>query len=236
MMAASPGSFIETVLSAEPPIVSHDQRMPTRARAWYSSASAISLIFLLFIGLTACAPSEFDSADELVHFLRSPENNLSYLAQHENITITLTYKPTDLMVYQELGDSPADYTQLNNLQKKYENYYFFILNFSHTATNSYAAGSFFEKVRKLSYNLHEYVNLTTSSQDTIFVGEFAPIRSIPSERESDIIIVFKREKSKGQEWIQFNLNEFGLGVGDQQFKFRVDDLERIPRLKFAIVS
>lgn len=235
-MAASTGNFIETDFSAEPPIVLCDQRKSTRTFVWCRPALALSFIFMVLIGLTACAPSEFDSADELVHFLRSPENNLSYQAEHENLTISLTYKPTDLMVYQELGDSPADYTQLNNLQKKYENYYFFILNFSHTATNSYAAGSFFEKVRKLSYNLHEYVNLTTSSQDTIFVGEFAPIRSIPSDRESDIIIVFKREKSKGQEWIQFNLNEFGLGVGDQQFKFKVDDLERIPRLKFAIVS
>ncbi|RAW00964.1 hypothetical protein [Pseudochryseolinea flava] len=192
-------------------------------------------LFMMVLSLAACSPSEFESADELQLFLKSPENNLSYHTQHNNMTISLTYKPTDLMVYQELGDSPANYTQLNNLQRKYESYYFFILNFSHTATNSHAAGSFFEKVKKLSYNLHEYVNLTTST-DTIFVGEFAPIRTIPSDRESDIIIVFKRDKSKGHEWVQFNLNEFGLGVGNQQFKFRVDDLEKIPRLKFAIVS
>jgi hypothetical protein len=68
------------------------------------------------------------------------------------------------------------------------------------------------------------------------VGEFAPVRSHLPDQTSDIVIVFKKGKSKGQDWIQFNLNEFGLGVGDQQFKFRVEDLEQVPRLKFAIVS
>jgi hypothetical protein len=194
------------------------------------------LLLFLTAALFGCKPNEFSTVDELVHFLRSPENNLSYETQHDDLTISLSYKPTDLMVYQELGDSPADYTQLSNLQKKYDGYYFFILSLSHDTTNSQVTGSFFEKVQHLSYNLNDYVNLTTSSMDTIFVGEFAPARSISTDKASDIIIVFKKEKSKGQEWIQVNLNEFGLGVGDQQFKFHIDDLEQVPRLKFAIVS
>jgi hypothetical protein len=203
----------------------------------YRFVTRILCTFFTLVALLGCKPDEFGTAEELVHFLQSPENNLSYYAQHEDLTISLSYKPTDLMVYQELGDSPADYTQLNNLQKKYDAYYFFILSFSHESRNTQLAGSIFEKVQKLSFDLNNYVNLTTSSDDTIYVGEFAPVRSIvPSGNTSDIVIVFKKDKSKGQEWVQFNLNEFGLGIGDQQFKFRVNDLEQIPRLKFAIVS
>ena len=43
--------------------------------------------------------------------------------------------------------------------------------------------------------------------------------------ESKMLFVFNKEKAANKKWIQFNLREFGLGTGNQNFRFKVSDLE-----------
>jgi hypothetical protein len=46
------------------------------------------------------------------------------------------------------------------------------------------------------------------------------------------LFVFDKTKSKECEWVQFNLNEFGLGIGLQQFRFNLVEIEAAPKVRF----
>ena len=45
-----------------------------------------------------------------------------------------------------------------------------------------------------------------------------------------------KEKAKNQDWIQFNVNEFGLDVGNQRFRFDTKDIEHCPEMHLAVTQ
>lgn len=81
-----------------------------------------------------------------------------------------------------------------------------------------------------------YVTLTTASADTIPVGDFMLNRTYGLSQSTDLLFVFNKEETERAEWVQFNLNEFGLGAGNQRFRFKRKDLEDLPRLNFEKLS
>jgi hypothetical protein len=198
------------------------------------------LLLLSVVILSGCQPSEFGSADEMRSYIAEPANKLFHKTKKQGYNITVTYRPADLLIQQELGDFPTEYTRLSMLQKKYDGYYGFILSIEpvgvypeHLAANG---KPFNDVVQTLSQHMSDYVFLMTADQDTISVGEYMPSRTFGLSKGTDMLIVFNKEKSKNIESFKFNLNEFGLGIGPQEFIFRVKDLEQVPHLKFAVVS
>ncbi|HEY9006529.1 MAG TPA: hypothetical protein VIM75_10355, partial [Ohtaekwangia sp.] len=63
-------------------------------------------------------------------------------------------------------------------------------------------------------------------------GDFMLNRTYGMSNSTDLLFVFSKEKAKGKDWIQFNLNELGLGIGNQRFRFEMRDLENVPEVTF----
>jgi hypothetical protein len=74
--------------------------------------------------------------------------------------------------------------------------------------------------------------LVTSQADTIPVGDYAFQRTYGMGSSNALLFAFPRAEKARPEWIQFDLNEFGLGTGSLRFRFRQQDLEAVPPLKF----
>jgi hypothetical protein len=186
--------------------------------------------------LFGCTNSEVQTAEELNRFILDPENNLIQKAEINGYNISVSYRPTDLLVYQETGNEPVDDRVLNDLRKKYSSYYYFILSLSkdnqEALTPSDGMAQYSELVQVMSFRMNDYVTMTTSAKDTIPVGDFMLNRTFGIGQSTDILFVFNKEKSIDKDWVQFNLNEFGLGAGNQRFRFKVADLANVPRLKF----
>ena len=51
-----------------------------------------------------------------------------------------------------------------------------------------------------------------------------------------LLFVFNKEKAKGREWVQFNLNEFGMSIGNQRFRFDRETLDNPPAIDFIIID
>jgi hypothetical protein len=79
--------------------------------------------------------------------------------------------------------------------------------------------------------MNDFVTLTTA-QDTIPVGDFMLNRTYGMSNSTDLLFVFSRDKAKDKDWVQFNLNEFGLGAGNQRFRFRTNDIADAPGVDF----
>jgi hypothetical protein len=183
--------------------------------------------------LCSCSTSEYLTPDELAVFVRQKEHGLCKVVEKGGVKLEVIYRPTDLLVGQEL-ENPIDTTAINRLRKKYSSHYYFILSLSkdnkealHQTEN---LETYSDLVETMSFRMPEYVSLTTSNSDTIAVSDFMLNRTFGMSASTDILFAFDKEKSKNKEWVQFNLDEIGLGAGDQTFRFRVKDLENVPQI------
>ena len=191
-------------------------------------------VAFMLLAFVSCKP-EYLSPEALAAFVADEENGCTKSALVEETTITVTYRPTDLMAYQEAGDDPAELARVDSLRKKYDRYYYFSLSLSRDkkeALHQTGREQYSDLVQTLSFRMAEYVTLTTAASDTIPVGDFMLNRTFGMSSSTVVLFVFSKEKAKGKEWIQFNLNEFGLGVGNQRFRFRTEDLDGVPKIKF----
>lgn len=187
--------------------------------------------------LYSCGPKEI-SKEELQSYILDEDNGLRKSAEFNGTNISVTYRPTDLWVDQEVGDKIVDKASIDSLRGKYSSYYYFIVSLSRNnkeALHQVASMSeYSEIVQTMSFRMPEHVTLTTTKQDTIPVGDFMLNRTYGLSSSTDILFAFNREKANGNSWVQFNLNEFGLGLGNQGFRFSIKDFEQTPILNFNI--
>lgn len=175
------------------------------------------------------------SPEELSSFVVNEEHGLKKSTEVNHVNIAVTYRPVDLLVYQEAGKQIAEEKEIENLRTKYGQYLYFILSLSHDnkeALHQTGVSQYSDLVQTLSFRMNEYVTMTTAANDTIPVGDFMLNRTYGMSSSTDILFVFNKEKAIGQDWIQFNLNEFGLGTGNQRFRFDMEKLVNAPQIKF----
>jgi len=192
------------------------------------------ITFIVLLSSLSCTP-EYLNKQALNGYLQEESNGLSLLKDYGNLKLKVTYHPTDLLIEQELGNN-YDEEKIKSLREKYEPYAYFMVNMESNGRDALYGSSagqsdFSDKLQTLSFRMGEYVNVTTSAQDTIPVADYAFPRTFGLAKSTNLLFVFNREEMKGKEWISFNLNEFGLKSGDQRFRFKVADLENIPKLK-----
>lgn len=190
------------------------------------------LLLLLFIG---CATRDL-TPDALNKYVLNPDNGLIRQAEINSYKIVVYNKPTDLWVQQEIEGEAISPLKIDSLQKKYDQYYYFILDLSLNDKEALRVNGEMEQfstmVQTLSFRMNNYVSMTTAAKDTIPVADFILNRTYGLSHATSLLFIFDRKRSNGAEWVQFNLNEFGLGVGDQRFRFSTEDLKNVPRIEF----
>ncbi len=210
-----------------------------------SQAASRSRSYTLWLGmilclyyLTACTPS-YLSEQELQAYVQESES-LSKTKAYKGYQIVVTYRPNDLLIAQELGGQEASsFTQLQALRKKYKDYYYFILSLSKDDKEAlYSSGGgqdqFSEMIQTLSFRMASYVNMTTAGRDTIEVADYVFPRTYGMGGATNLMFVFSKKEAEDDEWVQFNLKEFGMGLGNKTFRFRKDHLENVPKIDFRV--
>ncbi len=198
------------------------------------------LLFILAIWclVSACTPSHL-TEDELKAYVLA-QQSLTKTKESKGFVTQVSYRPVDLLIAQELGrHEAANPSELEHLKKKYIGYHYFILSLSSGDKEAlYQAGSgyrrFSDLVQTLSFRMDKYVDMTTSGSDTIQVADYVFSPTYGMGGATSLMLVFNKKYTRDDEWIQFNLDEFGLGIGSQTFRFWRKDLEEIPRIKFAV--
>jgi hypothetical protein len=198
----------------------------------------VPLLFLFTI-LISCSAPEYLTPEQLNKYVFDVDNGLTQKTEINGYLVDVTYRPTDLLLKQEIGDQPVSADKIKSLRSKYEPYYYFVLNLSKNNKEALhqvdgGMGQYSELVQTLSFRMSNYVNLTTTAQDTIPTGDFILNRTYGLSNATSLLFVFSKEKAKDKDWIQFNLNEFGLGIGNQRFRFKTKNLERTPKINFNL--
>ncbi|MEO1054882.1 MAG: hypothetical protein AAFX87_29885 [Bacteroidota bacterium] len=197
----------------------------------------IPVSLLLLLVTISCTP-QFLSEKELQAYVQDIDNGLSKKKAFKGYEVQVTYRPQDLLIAQETrGATEVDVKELEKLTKKYEDYYYFILSLSRDNKEAlYKTGGgydqFSDMVQTLSFRMANHVNMTTAGRDTIEVADYVFPRTYGMGGATNLMFVFNKKEAEGDEWVQLNLKEFGLGLGNQNFRFRKEDLDGAPKIKF----
>lgn len=219
--------------------MSDNKKRKFSIRTYRRTVSPRLLFFLLILSvlhITACTPKSL-SKEELIQHIADEDNGLSKSQVFKDFQLKVSYRPTDLLVLNEIGDhSELEQNDLETLRKKYQDHHYFTLSISKAEKEALYSGvesyeQFGDLVQTLSYRMGNYVNLTTSQQDTVFIADYAYQRTYGMNKATQLLFVFPDEELENPKWVQFNLKEFGLGLGIQNFRFNMQDLSNAPNLK-----
>ncbi|MEO1050965.1 MAG: hypothetical protein AAFX87_10065 [Bacteroidota bacterium] len=197
----------------------------------------VILSYLVLLLSISCVPQSLSEA-ELQAYVQDTDHGLSKKKQFKGYEVQVTYRPQDLLIAQETrGATALDTEELERLTKKYEDYYYFILSLSRDNKEAlYKTGGgydqFSDMVQTLSFRMASHVNMTTAGSDTIEVADYVFPRTYGMGGATNLMFVFNKKEAEGDEWVQLNLKEFGLGLGNQNFRFRKEDLDNTPKIKF----
>jgi len=195
---------------------------------------ALYLIALAALFCVAGCTTDPLTPEEYAAYIADQDNGLRKSVTVGGNTIAISYRPTDLLVKQALTGK-ATPEAIAARRKQYTPYLYFVLSLSagnREALHATAGDSYSGLLQTLSFRMNDFITLTTSAGDTIPVGDFMLNRTYGMSASTDVLVVFSGEKAKGNEWVQFNVNEFGLGTGNQRFRFDMKDLEESPSVRF----
>jgi len=191
------------------------------------------LALVMLVGMTGCVPDPL-TADEYAAYIADEDHGLRKSVSSDGTTISVSYRPTDLLVKQTLTNNKGS-EAIAERRKQYTPYLYFVLGLSagnREALHFTSGDTYSSLLQTLSFRMNDFITLTTSAGDTIPVGDFMLNRTYGMGASTDVLVVFSSEKTRGKEWVQFNLNEFGLGAGNQRFRFDMKDLEGCPAVRF----
>ncbi len=201
----------------------------------------IQLLFssLLFCGLLlmeACGRG-VDSEQALKAYTLAEKNGLVKTKDIPPINLKVVYRPTDLVVAQQLRGQQASPRLIDSLSRQYGQFAYFLLSLSANdreieAWNSRSHSQFSERLQTLAFGMRDYVQVVTSEQDTLPMVDYAYQRTFGAAASSDLLFAFDKDKMEQAKWVQFRLKDFGLGIGYNHFRFETNDLKATPTLTF----
>jgi glucose dehydrogenase len=196
-----------------------------------------SLLYLMLVLIVSSCTKTFDTLEEMNDYIQDEDNGYNYKKTIVGVDYVLQYRPTDLLVKQELGDN-NDPTQVDKLRQKYNKYLYFNLSMSKNnqeLLNGVARdkAKFGQMVNELAFGMEEKVHLFTPEKDTLTMADFIYPRMYGMSNATSIMIVYHREtKFMSQNYLNFVIQDLGLDTGDVKFKLNTKVLKNEPQLQF----
>jgi hypothetical protein len=190
--------------------------------------------FLILLLLISCKNS-FGSKEDMNAFISDTDNGLLEKKDVNGVYYSLRYRPTDLLVEQELGNS-KDKKKVQILRKKYRRFIYFNLSISKNSQellNDVEKEKFAETVNDLVFRMDQKVHLITPEKDTIPMMDFIYPRMYGSTDATTIMFVYPREnKIMEHNYLTLVIDDLGFYTGEVKFKINPKVLQNEPTLNF----
>ncbi|MFV0573495.1 MAG: hypothetical protein ACK5M1_13895 [Xanthomarina gelatinilytica] len=202
-----------------------------------NKASACFFLISIFL-YNSCIQKSFHSETEMIEYLKDDQNG--YI-QHKTVNgydFSLSYRPTDLLVNQEIEGDEITEDMVEGLRDKYKNYLYFNLSISRNnqellSTVPKDRMEFGAMVNDLAFGMRDKVNLFTKSKDTIDMIDFVYPRMYGMSRATTMMFVFPREGGHlNEDFLNFTVEDLGLFTGEVKFKVYTDIIKNEPQLSF----
>ena len=186
--------------------------------------------------LSACSAAPL-SLTEYRAYLADPTHGLSHTTEASGTTVTCTYRPTDLLVFQDLATAPAP-TQAtrDSLARAYAGKTYCSLSFTRNGAeieNQFVnAPTIYEQVLTyLNTGITSDVFLATTSHDSVPASASIYVRQYGTTGHNNLLLVFDTHRLTPQRGFHLTLRGQRLGLGTLHFSFSARDLAALPALK-----
>lgn len=170
-------------------------------------------------------------------YIKEEDNGYHYQKTVADVDYVLQYRPTDLLVKQELGNN-TDPKQVEKLRKQYGQYMYFNLSMSKNNQEllngvTYDKAKFGQMVSELAFGMAEKLHVYTPTKDTLALADFIYPRMYGMSNSTSIMIVYPRDpKYLEQDYLNFVIEDLGLDTGNVRFKIDTKALTNEPQLRF----
>jgi len=195
----------------------------------------VTVAFMVLMLVGSCNSRSFETTSELRAYVRDSGNGYHLTKTVNDISYALTYKPTDILVKQELGNTYTN-DDIVRLRRKYGDYLYFNLSLSANGQEllNKKAGNrnnFGALVNDLAFGMEEKVHLISQKRDTIPLMDYVYPRMYGSSQTTDILLVYPRdEKLLGGDYLLLSVGDLGFGTGEVGFKIKTNALVKEPGL------
>ncbi|MCB4797227.1 hypothetical protein [Neotamlana laminarinivorans] len=191
---------------------------------------------IVMVALCSCKQKSFDNETALLEYLQNETNGYTQYKTVNGVNYTITYRPTDALVNQELAGSKNTH-KIKALRNKYKKYMYF--NLSMSANNQELLSvapknrnEFGAMVNQLAFGMGEKVHVYTPNKDTLEMADFIYPRMYGMSRATTIMFVYPRDKkAMKSEYINFTIEDLGLYTGEVKFKIPIKRIINEPKLK-----
>ena len=193
-----------------------------------------SIIFLSILMLS-CTNETFNSETELLEYIQNESNGFLQEKTINGISFSLLYKPTDLLVNQEVKNGKD---KIHELRNKYDQYLYFNLSMSKNNQELLSAvpknrNEFGQMVNDLAFGMNQKVHLFTKTKDTIEIIDFIYPRMYGMSNATTIMLVYPRNEEKlKDDYLNLTVKDLGLNTGEVKFKIPTKIIKNEPKLAF----
>ena len=195
------------------------------------------MILALGLMVLGCNTKSFKTEAALLEFLKDETNGYVQHKTIQGVDYTLMYRPTDMLVKQEVLDS-TDTKQVDKLRAKYSQYLYFNLSMSKNNQELLSVApkdrnEFGAMVSQLAFGMQEKVHLFTPSKDTLELADYIYPRMYGMSGATTLMFVYPRAETHLKDsHLNFTIEDLGLYTGEVKFKIPVDKLQEEPKLLF----
>lgn len=187
-------------------------------------------------GLAGCAhplpPAEYHA------YLADPAHGLTHTREVNGATITCTYRPTDLLVLQELGNRASTSAARDSVARAYAGKAYCVLTLS---KNGGEIENQLINNRPVYEQALTYLN-TGIAVDAVLASKATPdsvaaltsmyLRNYGSTGRSTVLLVFDVAKLSTSQGFTLSWHDRQFALGNQRFAFTSKALGAIPALRF----
>lgn len=197
-----------------------------------------SFYILLFFSISLLACKSELNHEELIEYVNEEDNGLIKTKQLGKTIVELVYKPSDLLIQQDLSNKEnSTQEEIEKIKSNYNNSLYFTLNLSVDGQELEVGGlqskeKFAKRVELLSFGMRDRIQIKTSKNDSVSLLDYAYPRMYGVTGKSTMLLVFDRSQATDGEWFDVIVNGYDLGVGINKFRFNTKDIEEVPQLDF----
>lgn len=195
----------------------------------------LGLIILLVI--SSCTTKKFENTETLWEFLRNENHGYLQTKKVNGYEFSLLYKPTDLLVSQELSDADGS-DEVKRLRSKYKEYLYFTLSMSKdhkellsvTPKNRQEFGAM---VNELAFGMGNKFHVLSPQKDTLEMLDYVYPRMYGMSRNTSMLFVYPRDqKFLNEEYLSIVIGDLGTYTGEVKFKVPTKLLKNEPTINF----
>ncbi|MDC6390948.1 hypothetical protein PP182_19840 [Maribacter sp. PR1] len=196
------------------------------------------IVALLGFVCFSCNQQEFHRSEDLITHILDPESGYTKSTNVNGVNYVITYKPTDMMVAQEIFDNTTP-AGIDSLRIKYKDFMYFNISIHKNGKevlNSMGQSreQFGAMVNQLAFGMGKAVNLVTQKKDTIEHLDYIYPRVYGMGGTTDILFIYPRDpKLLSNEKFKLTIEDFGLKTGEVAFHFDTKSILKEPLLDFS---